>query len=492
MRTRAPLQRKPGRSAEQSTGSEVVQAALQSDAQPLDPGVQAAMEPRFGHDFSQVRVHLGDQAAESADALQARAYTMGSAMVFGNGEYQPTTHAGQRLIAHELAHVVQQSSSTPLPQTALIASAPGDPAEQEAAAAAERVLAGETVQITQSATGMLQRQSADPAESVAEAPPADDTAATHPTLRFGSTGPDVVELQEKLNAHGAAEPPLVPDGIFGSLTLAAVQHFQETHTDTSGQPLVVDGIVGVLTWGALDQITQPGKPTRTISATAMARIEQATRAIEHTKSVFLYGAGNQAEALRASNFNSYFRMQVMRGEQYWQLTDEVKPIADANPDALTAAKADLVHGGNCGEHAEVAFDYLRVNAVGETINRSDVEGLDHAFVLIGDLTSETDADIVVADPWPTRATATTWDDHFAYTPDRTKLNVREQMVADGANIKAVIAAGLTLTDEGRQLAETTLSDEETEAEIARGQSNGWVWDHPNTAAEGRDFDYVSP
>ncbi len=73
------------------------------------------MEPRFGRDFSHVRVRADVDAAASARALHARAYTRGSELVFGAGEYAPASDAGRRLLAHELAHVVQQDGGGPLP-----------------------------------------------------------------------------------------------------------------------------------------------------------------------------------------------------------------------------------------------------------------------------------------------------------------------------------------------------------------------------------------
>src|SRR5205085_3153068 len=66
------------------------------------------MEPRFGHDFSRVRVHADGRAAESARSVNALAYTVGEDLVFGAGQYAPGTSAGKRLLAHELSHVVQQ------------------------------------------------------------------------------------------------------------------------------------------------------------------------------------------------------------------------------------------------------------------------------------------------------------------------------------------------------------------------------------------------
>ena len=78
--------------------------------QPLPESARAHFEPRFGRDFSQVRMHTDTRAAESARAVNARAYTVGQDVVFGAGQYVPGTQTGQRLLAHELAHVVQQSN----------------------------------------------------------------------------------------------------------------------------------------------------------------------------------------------------------------------------------------------------------------------------------------------------------------------------------------------------------------------------------------------
>ena len=89
----------------------IVSTVLSSNSgQPLDGGTRQFMETRMGQDFSQVRVHTDAQAAESAQAIQARAYTSGRDVVFGSGEYQPGSEAGKRLLAHELVHVGQQSS----------------------------------------------------------------------------------------------------------------------------------------------------------------------------------------------------------------------------------------------------------------------------------------------------------------------------------------------------------------------------------------------
>jgi hypothetical protein len=77
----------------------------------LSSSDRAFFEPRFGYDFSNVRVHADDGAARSASAIGARAYTLGRNIAFASGEYQPGTADGRHLLAHELAHVVQQTNS---------------------------------------------------------------------------------------------------------------------------------------------------------------------------------------------------------------------------------------------------------------------------------------------------------------------------------------------------------------------------------------------
>ncbi|KAF5424756.1 protein of unknown function (DUF4157) [Candidatus Methanomarinus sp.] len=83
--------------------------AIQYGGQPLSKSERAYFEPRFGADFSQVRLHSDAQASESARALNAKAYTLGQDVVFGTGQDTPGTSEGRRLMAHELTHVVQQS-----------------------------------------------------------------------------------------------------------------------------------------------------------------------------------------------------------------------------------------------------------------------------------------------------------------------------------------------------------------------------------------------
>lgn len=127
------------KSADQSQIEQIpplVHDVLRSPGQPLDVDTRAFMERGFERDFSQVRLHTDAKAAQSALALNARAYAAGRDIVFGAGEYAPGLMAGRRLIAHELAHVAQQSSAAASTSTLEIGTA-SDPMEREADAVAD-------------------------------------------------------------------------------------------------------------------------------------------------------------------------------------------------------------------------------------------------------------------------------------------------------------------------------------------------------------------
>lgn len=102
----------PGHSPSITPSSASQIASLRSGGQPLPSSVRNFFEPRFGLDFSSVRVHTTTQAEESAVQIGAQAFTAGSHIAFGAGKYAPETPAGQRLLAHELTHVVQKSQRT--------------------------------------------------------------------------------------------------------------------------------------------------------------------------------------------------------------------------------------------------------------------------------------------------------------------------------------------------------------------------------------------
>ncbi|WP_437295396.1 eCIS core domain-containing protein [Sorangium sp. So ce426] len=102
--------RAPAANAGAALDGEAAVRAARRGGEPLPRAVRELFEPRFGYDFGDVRVHVGGDAASAARAVEARAYTTGRDIVFGAGEYAPATLEGQRLLAHELTHVVQQAS----------------------------------------------------------------------------------------------------------------------------------------------------------------------------------------------------------------------------------------------------------------------------------------------------------------------------------------------------------------------------------------------
>jgi hypothetical protein len=105
------LQQKAAGAQADAGATSIVHQVLGTTGRPLDAPTRAYFEPRFGYDFSQVRVHVGFEAEQSARVMSAQAYTVGHDIVFGAGRFTPTTHEGRRLIAHELTHVVQQGGN---------------------------------------------------------------------------------------------------------------------------------------------------------------------------------------------------------------------------------------------------------------------------------------------------------------------------------------------------------------------------------------------
>jgi Domain of unknown function (DUF4157) len=120
----------------------IVHDVARSPGRPLEAATRAFMEPRFEHDFSHVRVHTGPPAAESAKRINALAYTMGRDIVFGAGQYKPETGQGRELVAHELAHVVQQGAPKTEPNARPGVLERGGAPEAEADRAADAVSRG--------------------------------------------------------------------------------------------------------------------------------------------------------------------------------------------------------------------------------------------------------------------------------------------------------------------------------------------------------------
>jgi len=189
-----------------------VQEVLCSPGRPLDASTRAFFEPRFGHAFGNVRVHADGKAGESARAVNASAYAVGSDVVFAPGMYAPQTPAGRELLAHELAHTLQQTSGSGAGgiHDRLVLGDPGDAAEREADAAAGRVGSGKrSSALTPAAGGVVRRKATFVAGN-----PRDERNAAELIITGGPAGVTVPMLNGKMIRNSAdAQSAVAEPGI---------------------------------------------------------------------------------------------------------------------------------------------------------------------------------------------------------------------------------------------------------------------------------------
>jgi hypothetical protein len=128
-----------------SHASPAVKAGTESGGQRLDKHTSAEMSAKFGHDFSQVRIHTDHRAGDAAEAMGANAYALGGDIVFGAGQYNPGSRETDRLLAHELTHVVQQAQFGPGDWGRT--SGRSDASEREADSLASQTMRGQSVNV---------------------------------------------------------------------------------------------------------------------------------------------------------------------------------------------------------------------------------------------------------------------------------------------------------------------------------------------------------
>jgi hypothetical protein len=156
-------------------GAEDAVAQLGGGGAPLPGGVRDRFEASLGADLGAVRVHTDDASASAADAVGARAFARGNDIHFGAGQYQPDDPFGMHLLAHEVAHTVQQSGGAgAAPQYKLAVSAPGDAAEVEADRAADAMVAGQATSVGGSGQALM-RDAKNAATAPATSPAKPDT-----------------------------------------------------------------------------------------------------------------------------------------------------------------------------------------------------------------------------------------------------------------------------------------------------------------------------
>jgi outer membrane protein OmpA-like peptidoglycan-associated protein len=151
------LQRKSAGPAASGQAPSAVHRVLSSPGKPLDAASRGFFESRFGYDFSRVRVHADSQAAESARAVNAEAYTVGRHLVFDEGKYQTQSPRGRELLAHELTHTIQQRHAT-FPAGPLAIASQTDPGEREAERAASSLSYRRPISLAEGRPVAIQRQ----------------------------------------------------------------------------------------------------------------------------------------------------------------------------------------------------------------------------------------------------------------------------------------------------------------------------------------------
>jgi hypothetical protein len=241
-----------------------VHEVLRSPGQPLEGRTRDFMEPRFGYDFSHVRVHTDPRAAGSARTVSAAAYTVGNNIVFDTARYAPGTHQGQYLLAHELAHVVQHGARRPSQVDKLSMTEPGDAHERRADNVAAAVTGGGSVP-SGSVSGMtLARQVvagladagprapaavagvAAPAKAPVAAPAAPAKAPVAPaSVTFGKVAADV--RADRIPPTKSVNVPVtlanIPSGQSVAIDVEGAGPANGTATLTAGASLAASGNV---------------------------------------------------------------------------------------------------------------------------------------------------------------------------------------------------------------------------------------------------------
>lgn len=210
-KTEGVLGRSPGNHEPNDVPS-LVHDVLRSPGQPLDKTTRSFMEPKFGHDFSAVRVHTDSRAAESARDMNALAYTVGRDVVFGAGQYAPQSTAGRRLMSHELTHVIQQQgTAAPMALKSLRTGAVDDASEREADTMADKLMSNDdTVVLGLKPIGLRVSRKTDPLDD-GPSPP------YRPKRKPGSTLPyrEATELADCIRIMGEESRDFCRETVLG-------------------------------------------------------------------------------------------------------------------------------------------------------------------------------------------------------------------------------------------------------------------------------------
>lgn len=233
-----------GQTPEVSSELEGTINSLRGGGKPLSPSDRRFFEPRFGQDFSQVRIHADTKAAETAKAVNARAFTLGKNIVFGSGEYSPETGRGRQLLAHELTHTIQQGAVSP------VGKAPSSDRDYQRPWTSHGHITKTDLHLQRQAENL--RATRFSGNRILERAFDNRTTVSQQRNRRGI---HVRLLQQSLLAQGYALPVHGVDNIFGPETEAAVRAFQ-----IDAGAVLLDGIVGPETMRLFD-MHDPGATT---------------------------------------------------------------------------------------------------------------------------------------------------------------------------------------------------------------------------------------
>lgn len=325
-----------------------VHEALRSTGQPLDTITRGFVESRFGHDFSQVRVHTDTRAGAAASAIGARAFTLSSDIVFGAGEYAPRTEAGRRLLSHELAHVVQQRAGVNLKDGVGRA---GDAYERQADAAADHVAKGQT------AAGILKAAGG---KSATDAPRRSATGALQLQPISSSQTDAKTDDQSRNVTTKKGEPTTLPE-----VTVIAER------------PMSGDEIIEMIE-SLRDQLSTATSITRTKSIAAQIKslvIQLESAPISPTpKRDFVAGP------IKFHEFGEHFyefgfvSMQDKHWQEGWKAAYKLAVDVFAGPFSIVLDICDLLLSSETEEREEAAEGILKDKALDEISGRGAAVG----------------------------------------------------------------------------------------------------------------------
>ncbi len=332
----------------------IVHDVLRESGQPLDSTTRTFMETRFVHDFSRVRVHTDAHAAESAEAVDGQAYTLGFDVVFRRGAFSPLTPEGRLLLAHELAHVVQQGGGTPTasPKSAgrrVIDHDRTEGAEAQAARAAIGAVTGQQIEAIPSTfdTPRLQRQVFGTPSPVGVRSPAFEEFVTQAsTVQAGLAGRplDSAELRLARDVFAASidysRVRLIPTGVLEYRTVANTIRVPETFT-------IADAYMAQTLIHELTHVWQYQH-----GGTSYISVSLATQI---------------AGTIRTGTRNAAYDYNVAPGASFFGFTPEQQGMIVQNYFAMLRDRSAPPRAQYVGNHLDASFEFQILSAQDRTI-----------------------------------------------------------------------------------------------------------------------------